>query len=188
MAKQEKWYVATVAVLLASIVLVAVSGLIYLRTRVIKSQDIPNNGFISLHDKTLASFFLVTMLDDDLLGYVSIQREVPSGLEGVTLLINALLNSSTNTEESMFSLVPENVKLRSIYVQEEIVFIDFSENFQFNPWGRHGYEAQLQQVLRTIASISSADYVQILIEGKRVDFLHEGVYIGQPLDIKVYKE
>lgn len=81
-----------------------------------------------------------------------------------------------------FTLIPENSALLSIEVTDRIAYLNFNEDFQFNSLGREGYMAQVKQVIYTATEIEDIDQVQILIEGKRLEFLGaDGIYIGEPL-------
>jgi spore germination protein GerM len=57
-----------------------------------------------------------------------------------------------------------------------------SEEFQYNSYGREGYAAQLHQIVWTATEFSSVKNVQLLIEGRRMDWLNEGIWIGNPLN------
>jgi spore germination protein GerM len=48
--------------------------------------------------------------------------------------------------------------------------------------GVEGFVAQLQQIIYSTTEFPTVDRVQILIEGKRVEYLGgEGIYIGEPI-------
>ena len=44
-----------------------------------------------------------------------------------------------------------------------------------------GYAGQIRQIVFTITEFPNIKSVQILIEGRRLDYLGEGVWIGSPL-------
>lgn len=84
-----------------------------------------------------------------------------------------------------YSMIPGNTRLNNIYVKGETAFVDFNENFRFNPLGAEGLKAQLNQVVYTVTEFSNVVNLQILIDGKKVDFLGpEGIFIGEPLSRK----
>ncbi|QTQ17448.1 GerMN domain-containing protein [Treponema parvum] len=63
-----------------------------------------------------------------------------------------------------------------------MAFLNFSEEFEYNPYGVEGYLGQLMQIVYTATSFSTVDSVQFLIEGQKKDYLgSEGVWIGSPL-------
>jgi spore germination protein GerM len=67
-------------------------------------------------------------------------------------------------------------------VRGSTAYISFSEEFQYNTFGVEGYAAQLRQIVWTVTEFTNVSDVQILIEGRRVDYLGEGIWIGSPLD------
>ena len=102
----------------------------------------------------------------------------------LTAAINSLLSgvSSSEINNNFISLIPENTRLNRIWVSDGTAYMDFSENFLFNSFGREGYIGQLQQIVYSATEFPTVTRVQILIDGKTLDFLGaEGVYIGRPL-------
>nr|WP_246226733.1 GerMN domain-containing protein [Entomospira culicis] len=107
---------------------------------------------------------------------------------GAQRLLGELLSVSFSGEDPFFSLIPPEVELRNLWVEGEVLYVDFSEDLQFNPYGSEGYAGALHQILRTLATVSPVSSVQILIEGQTQDFLHEGVFIGEPILLQEYQE
>ena len=97
--------------------------------------------------------------------------------------INALLIGPTADEKrnSLVSFIPDNTRIMSALVRGSTAYLDFNAEFRYNTMGREGFAAQLQQIVWTATEFSNVNDVQILIEGKRVDFLSEGVIIGSPI-------
>ena len=84
--------------------------------------------------------------------------------------------------EGLITLIPRAVTLNRVYVTERVAYVDVSESFRFNPLGRDGLNAQLQQVVFSATEFPNVQLVQILIEGRRVDYLGpEGIFIGEPI-------
>jgi germination protein M len=72
--------------------------------------------------------------------------------------------------------------LISAYVRDGTAFLNFNEAFMYNKYGIEGYAGQLRQIVYSATAFSTVRDVQILIEGRVVDYLGgEGVYIGKPL-------
>ena len=116
-------------------------------------------------------------------------------ITGVTRIIDASSSPLTETLRTLFAgpdpseldqglitMIPPAVTLHRVYVDERIAYVDVSESFRFNPLGREGSAAQLQQLVFSATEFPGVELVQILIDGRRVDFLGpEGAYIGDPL-------
>jgi len=97
--------------------------------------------------------------------------------------LNSLLAGPTAEEKrrGLVSFIPANTKIRSATIRGSTAYISFSEEFQYNTYGSEGYAAQLREIIWTATEFSTVSDVQFLIEGKRVDFLAEGIYIGSPV-------
>ena len=100
--------------------------------------------------------------------------------ETLLMLLEGPYSNEINME--YYSMIPEKTHLKNIHVKGSIAFIDFNENFRFNPLGAEGLKAQLDQVVYTATEFANITSVQILIEGDIVNYLGpEGIYIGEPL-------
>jgi spore germination protein GerM len=69
-----------------------------------------------------------------------------------------------------------------VTVKGDTATIDFSEQFRFNSLGIEGLRTQLRQVVWAATEFPTVSRVQVLIEGKHVDFLGpEGAAVDSPL-------
>ena len=101
--------------------------------------------------------------------------------ETIQALLRGLLPSELNQE--LITLIPEDTRLLSATVRDGTAFLNFNEDFKFNTLGSEGLRAQIRQIVYTATEFSSVKNVQILIEGKKQDYLGpEGVFIGKPLN------
>ena len=101
----------------------------------------------------------------------------------MTDTVRALITGPSNEEKNkgLITLVPQNTRILSATVRGDTAYLSFSEDFQYNTYGVEGYAGQLRQVVFTVTEFPNIKYVQILIEGRRVDYLGEGIWIGSPL-------
>jgi len=97
--------------------------------------------------------------------------------------INALLAGPTPDEimRGIESFVPEGSRLLSAKREGSTAVLDFNQEFRYNTRGREGCEAQIKQIVWTATEIPGVQNVQFLIDGKKVDFLSEGVVISSPI-------
>ena len=119
---------------------------------------------------------------------VRVDRRFPASSSPLTDVLNALL-AGPNEEErqrGLISLIPPGSQLLSIRIEGSTAFINFNEDFQYNTFGVEGYAAQLREVVFTATEFPNIDNVQILIEGRRIDFLGEGIWIGGPLSMEMF--
>ena len=88
----------------------------------------------------------------------------------------------SEVKRGLVTMIPPAVTLNRVYVSERVAYIDVSESFRFNPLGREGLHAQLQQIVFSATEFPGVEMVQILIDGRRVEFLGpEGAYVGEPI-------
>ena len=110
-----------------------------------------------------------------------IKRKVAKNDSPLTTAIKAVLagpDTTKSDERDCISLIPEGTVLNKAYVQDGVAYLDFNDNFQFNPNGVEGYTAQLMQIVYTATTFSTVNSVQFLIDGKKKDFLDsEGQWI-----------
>lgn len=103
----------------------------------------------------------------------------------LTETMNNLLKGLSTAEINMglLSLIPDGTVLNSVLVRDGTAYLDFSENFLFNSFGVEGYTAQVQQTVFTALEFSTVKRVQILINGKKQDYMgiEGGIFIGEPL-------
>ena len=114
---------------------------------------------------------------------VKVNRNIPVSDSPMTDVFQALMAGPTAGEKSrgLISLIPSDAKILSATVRGDTAYISFSEEFQYNTYGVEGYAGQIRQVVFTATEFPNIRSVQILIEGRRIDFLGEGVWIGSPL-------
>jgi hypothetical protein len=89
--------------------------------------------------------------------------------------------SPEEARRGLVSFIPPGTKLLSVMVRGSTAYINLNQEFQFSTFGVEGYAAQLRQIVWTATEFSTVKDVQILIEGKRVDYLGESVLIGSPI-------
>jgi hypothetical protein len=89
--------------------------------------------------------------------------------------------SAEEQRQGLVTLIPQGTRILTARVQGNTAYISFSEEFQYNIYGVEGYAAQIRQVVWTATEFPGVKDVQILIEGRRVDYLGEGIWIGSPV-------
>jgi hypothetical protein len=115
---------------------------------------------------------------------VKAQRKLPVSNSPMTDSLSALINGP-NTDElkrDFISLIPKETRVLNATVRGSTAYISLSEDFQLNTHGVEGYAASLRQIVWTVTEFPNVEDVQILIEGRRLDYLGEGIWIGSPLN------
>jgi germination protein M len=119
-------------------------------------------------------------------GYISrvqANRRLPVSDSPLTDVVQALIAGPNADEKSkgLISLIPPATKLLSASIRGNTAYLSFNEEFQYNTYGVEGYAGQLRQIVFTATEFSNIADVQILIEGRRIDYLGEGVWVGSPV-------
>ena len=97
--------------------------------------------------------------------------------------LNAMLigPSADELNRGLINLIPKNTRILSAVVRGSTAHINFNEDFLFNTHGIDGYIAQLRQVVWTVTEFSNVRDVQILIEGRVMNYMGDGIWIGSPI-------
>ena len=115
---------------------------------------------------------------------VMVNRKLPVSDSPLTDTLNALLSGPNDEEKNrgLITLIPGNTRILSALVRGATAYISLTEDFQYNSYGVEGYAGQLRQIIYTATEFSNVNDVQILIEGRLVNYLGEGIWIGSPLN------
>jgi len=131
-----------------------------------------------------ATLYWIKVSDDGQIHLQKAVRQIRMGDSPMSSAIRALLRGPNADElnASIQTLVPTGTQLLSAYVQNRVAFLNFSEEFQFNTLGTEGLKAQLRQIVFTATEFETVESVQILINGKHVQYLGgDGFFVGKPI-------
>ena len=119
---------------------------------------------------------------------VRADRKLPASDSPLRDVILALIAGPNDEEKQsgLISLIPAGTRLLSVTIRGDTAYINFSEDFQYNIYGVEGYTGQLRQIVFTATEFANVRYAQILIEGRRIDYLGESVWIGSPLSRETF--
>jgi hypothetical protein len=114
---------------------------------------------------------------------IRVIRPIPATDSPLADTIRILLQGPTADERNrgLITLIPPGTKLQSARIRGSTAYLSFSEEFQFNTYGVEGYIGQLRQIIWTVTEFPNVADVQVLIEGRRIDYLGERIAIGSPL-------
>jgi spore germination protein GerM len=127
--------------------------------------------------------YLVQIDPDGTILRTKVTRNLPVTDSPLVDVLNVLLQGPSAEENSrgLISLIPRGTRVFSAVIRGSTAYINFNENFLFNEYGVEGYAGQLKQVVWTVTEFSNVKEVQILIEGRRMDYLGESIWIGSPI-------
>ncbi|WP_297204310.1 GerMN domain-containing protein [uncultured Brachyspira sp.] len=82
--------------------------------------------------------------------------------------IRELLNGATDAENkrNIISCIPKGTELLDIFVEGNTVYLNFNEDFEFNPLGNDGTMVQIYQFVYTATQFKDIDNVIFLINGQ----------------------
>ena len=138
----------------------------------------------SVQEKTVSRMvYLMRVGNAGTILWTGVKRDLPASDRPLFDALEALIKGPSAAEEKqgLMSLIPKNVKIQNAVIQGNTAYISFNEDFLFNTYGVEGYASQRRQIVLTATEFSNVKDVQILIDGKRVDYLGEGIWIGGPV-------
>ena len=129
------------------------------------------------------SVYLMKVDNTGAILWTTVKRDLPVSDSPLLDTLEALIKGPSSAEEKqgLMSLIPKNVKVQNVVVRGSTAYVSFSEDFLFNTFGVEGYAGQRRQIVLTATEFSNVKDVQILIDGKPVEYLGEGVWIGSPV-------
>jgi hypothetical protein len=130
------------------------------------------------------ALYFIKVDGDGVILRTRVVRPMPATESPLADTIGILLQGPTADEKNrdLISLIPPGTRLLNAQIRDATAYLSFSEDFQFNTYGVEGYIGQLRQIIWTVTEFPNISQVQILIEGRRIDYLGEGIAIGSPLD------
>ncbi|HZK44206.1 MAG TPA: GerMN domain-containing protein [Syntrophomonadaceae bacterium] len=99
----------------------------------------------------------------------------------ITSIIEELIMGPSN--EDLFLTIPENTKVISVEISDEIAIVDFSKEIKTEHWGGStGENMTLTSLVNTVTELDKIKKVMILIEGEKQDSLAGHISIEEPLE------
>ncbi|GHU50864.1 hypothetical protein FACS1894200_10610 [Spirochaetia bacterium] len=147
-------------------------------------QTLPSSPVLEdVRERSL--YFIKIDSDDGTILRVKTARKLPRSNSPLLDTLNSLLKGPTPEEKAqgLMSLIPPAVEVDAghLRVLGQTAYLSFNDDFQYNQGGAEGYTAALKQIVWTLTEFPTVHDVQILIEGKRIDYLGEGIWIGSPI-------
>ncbi|GHV80315.1 hypothetical protein AGMMS49944_21060 [Spirochaetia bacterium] len=129
------------------------------------------------------TFYFIQVDGEGAILRIPVTRTIAASNSPLTDTLKVLLQGPTAEEKrrGLITLIPPEAALLSVQVRGSTAYINFSEEFQFNSYGVEGYVGQLRQLIWTATEFPNIADVQILIEGRIVEYLGERIKIGSPL-------
>ncbi|MCX7820844.1 MAG: GerMN domain-containing protein [Brevinematales bacterium] len=121
----------------------------------------------------------VGKMSEKFVSLVPIEKEIQKSQTPLKDTINALIDFR---DENYLNLIPLNTKINKIWIKDNFVHIDLSEEFNYNSFGVAGYNIQIYQIVYTATQFENLKGVYFYINGKMIKYLGgEGFLINNPV-------
>jgi spore germination protein GerM len=85
-------------------------------------------------------------------------------------------------DEQLLNLVPIHTLIKNIWIKNDVLYIDFSEEFSYNSYGLTGYKIQIYQIVYTATQFPQVKAVYFYQNGKPLQYLGgDGYPIHNPI-------
>ncbi len=134
---------------------------------------------ISFSTSNIKIKLYVGKMYDKYISLVPIEKDIPKSSTPLKDTIKALIDFR---DESYLNLIPLNTKINKVWIKDNFVHIDFSDEFNYNSYGVAGYNIQVYQVVYTATQFENLKGVYFYINGKPIKYLGgEGFLINNPV-------
>ena len=108
------------------------------------------------------------------------KRKIPQTPSLARQVVVELIKGPENSD--LYPTIPEGTQINEVYIADDIVYIDLSEEiFKNHPGGSSGELMTVYSIVNTLTEIPPIKGVQILVEGNEMKSLVGHVYISMPL-------
>jgi len=117
--------------------------------------------------------------DADAMYLVAEKRKIAKTGNLARQVVNELIKGSNNT--NLYPTIPEETRINEVYIADDIVYVDLSEDIVKNHSGGSSSELMtLYSIVNSLTEIPPIKGVQILIEGKQRESLAGHIDIRMP--------
>jgi len=108
------------------------------------------------------------------------KRKIPQTPSLARQAVSELINGPKNSD--FYPTIPEGTIVNEVYIADDIVYIDLSEEiFKNHPGGSSGELMTVYSIVNTLTEITPIRGVQILVEGNEKESLVGHIDISMPL-------
>lgn len=118
--------------------------------------------------------------DSQAMYLVSEKRKIPPTTSLAKQVVVELIKGPDSSD--LYSTIPEGTRVNEVYIADDIVYVDLSEEvFKNHPGGSSGELMTVYSIVNSLTEISPIKGVQILVEGDERNSLVGHVDISMPL-------
>ncbi len=89
--------------------------------------------------------------------------------EAILMLLEGAREEEYNN--NIISLISKNTSLLDLFVNDDTVYLNFSDDFEYNPLGDEGIVVQIYQIVYTATQFEGINKVIFLINGEQKEFI-----------------
>lgn len=105
----------------------------------------------------------------------------PDSVKIAQQIVNELIAGPI--DDNLIPTIPPGTKLLSLVIEDEIAYVDFSEELKTNHWGGSAGETMtITSITNSLTELEAIGKVQILIDGEKQESLAGHWDIQEPLD------
>ena len=141
------------------------------------TQKPPNIPVKVRNLKTNINYYLGYLSNNSFIRFRPVTRSVTFKEEVLSYqtIINELLTIPSNRQFNQINLLDYSIKLRNMWIDDQVLILDFNAGFEYSRYGYKGLSIRIQQILWTLFSFSTAKapieekitHISFLINGKR---------------------
>jgi len=134
--------------------------------------------------KTRDAIIYFTLIKDDDLILKPVKRTIHYINNPLEATLKSLMKGITDEEDNanIVTNIPDGTELKSISIKDGIAYLDFSNEFEQNLYGRESVVNQLKQIVYTTTEFPNIKGVQFLINGEIKNYLGgDGIMIDKTL-------
>jgi len=118
--------------------------------------------------------------DSQAMYLVSEKRKIPQTTSLAKQVVVELIKGPDSSD--LYSTIPEGTRVNEVYIADDIVYVDLSEEvFKNHPGGSSGELMTVYSIVNSLTEISPIKGVQILVQGNERNSLVGHVDISMPL-------
>lgn len=136
----------------------------------------------TVNAKTRLSNLWYAYLENEKIRLKVIKREIQYVNAPLSRTLDSLINGINNREQNngCINLIPRGTRLLTAKIINGTAVLNFSDDFQYNSYGKEGFYTQLGQIVMTATEFSNVKKVKFLINNQAKTYIGgEGVRIDQ---------
>lgn len=113
---------------------------------------------------------------------VPLKTNISIDQEKIPQIIEKLINKPFHLSEKYQTLIPQESKLLSYYIDNRLLILNFNDQFLNNYYGNVGKKLKIAQIISTMTLLTGIDKVIFKVNNENIKYLdHDGIVSNHPL-------